>query len=315
MNFLGWPNNLTVAEKYAVARLEELKRNGPRTLVFDYDGTVYSRASNYDHQTAFSFFISILKKGITVGVITSRLATFEKILAPYLSQIKKSKSSFFIGQANGSQLTLIKGNKDRQILYQNNFSDVQLRELATKVNELLRNEKLSPKGIKIIKGMLAENWQRYINPKLINLAVGFNGLMYIEQAKISFVLPKNKTKSRELIGFLRKKLGDEVAIVAGDNTFGHITKKLVQDGKLLSLRTMEKYLKIDCSRVGVFGDMPGEGNDGAMLAGAEFGFTNDFNYRGDFKTSPFLLPRSEPAVKSVYQAVFFLLGDYGKSYC
>lgn len=283
-------------------KLQELKDKGVVALAFDYDGTLYQRGTQYDHERAFDLIAAVRTRDIAVGVFSSRQATFERLLDEQLGQSSLA-TPFFFGGGNGSQLSLIQKG-ERKVLYSHLLNDQEIQVICQNIAQAASKHSLNPEGLKNFKDLLKQDWTGYLESDLIIHAAQYKGLLFIERSKISFVLPSSKPDRQELINSLSEKLGKSFVVLAGDQTYAHISKRLEKDGKCLAIAKMLKRLKSDKNHLGVFANMP-HGNDRVMLSSFPYAFTNDFEFEG--KPPPYVLPFSNPPVRSVHTAVSFLI--------
>lgn len=301
-------DQLTKRGRYSLQMLEKLKNNGVKAIILDYDGTLYDKNHpQYGHNSALDLVFLILKKRRAVGIFSSRFASFERLLYPRLLRRQdRIDVPLFFGGGNGSRLTVVQKGK-REVLYDYGLTDTEIKKITDEIFRSTNIKDLNEEGIEIFRKMLVDDWGEYIDFRFIDMAAKYQGVLFIEQPKVSFVLPKNQSNRQELINSLKKKLGNHFTIAVGDDIFAHITKKLKKDGKLLGVQTMMQCLGITDLHIGAFGNMPRD-NDRAMLSSLSFGFTNDFEFeKRKLESPPYVLPRSNPPVESIYKATRFLI--------
>lgn len=281
----------------------------------DYDGTV-SDSANYKLPQVFALVERILAKGKSVAFITARAATALKILAPPLQEIlvkKNTSTPNFIAGGNGT--TLYEVEKDQLVeIYNHGLELPQILkavEVGRKVYEKLKisNTDLAEKGLETFRKFLQENWGNYIPVEIIDVCRPYNGEIFTEQAKVTFVLPKDKFLHEQLATELNQELGEEYRAVAGDDTYIHITKKLEEDSKIVAIKTILKLIGLEKNQVATFGDMPND-NDKGLLS-FPYSFTNSEEFikiKDDPRKPPFILIDSNSTpVARVYQAIDYLL--------
>ena len=119
-------------------------------------------------------------------------------------------------------------------------------------------------------------------------------------------MPSDESEQKKIIAVLREKIGNKLTLAWANDPFIHISKKLEFDGKLLAVQTMMKELAIDESHLATFGDTP-HGNDAGLLS-LPYSFTNYFEFKKENpQVPPYILPRSDLPIGSIYQAIHFLI--------
>ena len=302
-----------MAKEFAGIKIFELKKikSNVKLFVFDYDGTIYD-GNKYKEVQVINLIEKIINNGKLVAIITARAATALKIIVPPVRKFlfkKNINSPVFISGGNGVILYKIKDNRLIQI-YNYGLSIKEIKHAINCWDKIYKDfrineKKLSLKGIKTFNAFIKENWVNYIPNKLIELSKLYNGKIFIEEAKVSFVLPKDKTTHDKLIKAAQEELGDNYALKPGDETFAHITKNLKEDGKLIAVKTILKGLGFKKNEVITFGDMP-NGNDKGLLS-FPYSFTNSKDYIKSDKP-PFVLVNNKlNSVARVYKAVDSLI--------
>lgn len=146
----------------------------------------------------------------------------------------------------------------------------------------------------------------------MRLARKYNGKIFAESVKITFVLPTDQSKQKKIIEILRKKLSPYGLNVGwGRIPFADVSKKLtgngkIIDGKLLMIRNIIKKLQISDKQVATFGDAPNDNNKG--LLSFPFSFTNDISTdKQNLNSPPYILKVNKSPVEAVYQAIYYLI--------
>jgi len=294
-------------------KLEEAK---PLIKLFglDYDGTV----SDADHKQpqVFDLVEKILAKEKFVAFITARAATAVKFIVPPLQEllVKKNPSvPSFVAGGNGTTLYEVK--KDELVeIYSHGFDLLQVKrasEVGRKVYEKLGvgEADLVEKGLKTFRQFLEESWEGYIPDEIVDICRPYNGEFFTEQAKVTFVLPKDKTLHAKVVAELNRGLGNMYRAVASDDIYVHISGRLGEDGKKMAVKTVLNYLGLESNQVATFGDMPVD-NDAGLLS-FPYSFTNsdDFvNIKTEMEKPPYiLLDAGLSPVDRVYKAIDYLI--------
>jgi hydroxymethylpyrimidine pyrophosphatase-like HAD family hydrolase len=294
-------------------KLEEAK---PLIKCFglDYDGTV----SDATHKQAdiFGLVEKIVSANKSLAFITARAATAIKVLAPPFQELLSRRDvsvPMFIAGGNGTTLYEVK--RDALIeIYNHGFNLAEVRhavEMGRKVYGKLgiSTDDLAEKGLETFRKFLQESWEGYVPAHMIDVCAPYNGELFTEQAKVTFVLPKDKTLHAAVVSELNTTLGAGYRAAAGDDTYVHITRKLEEDSKAVAVKTILNILHLETNHVATFGDMP-TGNDAGLLS-FPYSFTNSDEFatvKADPEQPPYLLldPVLSP-VDRVYQAVEYLL--------
>lgn len=304
----------TIAHKeLAQAKLGEAK---PLIKLFglDYDGTVSDAA--HKQSQVFGLLEKILAKNKSVAFITARAATAVKVLVPPLQELlnrEKVSVPSFVAGGNGTTLYEVKKNELVEI-YNHGFDLPQVKLAAAvgrKVYEKLGigRADLSEKGVENFKKFLLDSWDGYVPAEMIDVCRPYDGELFTEQAKVTFVLPKDKILHAKVVVELNQALGEVYRAVAGDDTYVHITRKLEEDSKTVAIKSVLKLLGLESNQVATFGDMP-VGNDAGLLS-FPYSFTNSdefVNIKTEATNPPYILLDGETSpVDRVYKAIEFLI--------
>ncbi|MFA5062290.1 MAG: HAD hydrolase family protein [Patescibacteria group bacterium] len=282
----------------------------------DYDGTVYN-GIDYKVDEAIRLVEKILDKNKSIAFITGRAATALKTLGPPLQQLLKRKNivtPVFISGGNGAILYEVKQDEMVEI-YNHGFELPQIIHAVAagrKVYQELGISRgdLSEEGLETFSNFLQEDWEGYIPVEILAVCRPYNGEIFTENAKVTFVLPKDKSLGKDITARVRIELGKEFVAISGKN-FMEITKKFGEDGKATAIKTILKLTGLDNFQVATFGDMPG-GNDIGLLS-FPYSFTNSEEFlttKNDLEKPPYLLHRLELSpIGRVHSAVEYLLKD------
>lgn len=296
----------------------KLKQAKPLVKLFglDYDGTL-SDGADFKLPRVFELAEKILNKNKSIAFITARAATAVKILVPPLQElIIKKNISFpnFIAGGNGTILYEV--TKDGlQKIYNHglNLDEIKIAvEAWKKIYEKngISDEILTVKGLEIFKEFLLDSWDGYIPLEIIDICRPYNGKIFTEEAKVTFVLPQDKSTHKQLIAEVNKELGNELHAVAGDEIYVHITKKLHEDSKKVAIKTILELLNLSANEVATFGDMPLD-NDAGLLS-FPYSFTNSekFIKENNFDAPPYILfKKNLSPIACVYGAIEYLITD------
>ena len=308
---------LRVFERHSELTNKKLKeaKSLVKLIALDYDGTIYD-GGEYKQPEVFALVEKILDKNKSVVFITARAATALKTLAPPLQELLIQKDiNFpnFTAGANGTTLYEVK--KDGLVgIYNHGLELAQILvavDAGRKIYEKLKigNADLAEKGLETFRRFLQENWDGYVPSEILDVCRPYNGEIFIEQAKVTFVLPKDKSLHQKIAVELNQELGKDFSAALGDDTYVHITKKLEEDSKVVAIKTILKILGLEQNQVATFGDMP-TGNDAGLLS-FPYSFTNSeefINIKKNLDQPPYILiePDLTP-VGRVYKAIDFLL--------
>ncbi|MEK9158636.1 MAG: HAD hydrolase family protein, partial [Patescibacteria group bacterium] len=258
----------------------------------------------------------ILAKNKSVAFITARAATAVKVLVPPLQELLNRENvsvPSFVAGGNGTTLYEVKKNELVEI-YNHGFELSQVKqaaEVGRKVYEKLGigRADLSEKGVENFKKFLLDSWDGYVPAEMIDVCRPYDGELFTEQAKVTFVLPKDKTLHAKVVAELNQALGEVYRAVAGDDTYVHITRKLEEDSKTVAIKSILKLLELESNHVATFGDMP-VGNDAGLLS-FPYSFTNSDEFAGlktEAEKPPYVLLDAELSpVGRVYKAIDFLI--------
>lgn len=299
--------------------LTEIKLKEARPLIklfaFDYDGTI-SDGVNYKQPQVFALVEKILNNNKSTAFITARAATALKTLVPPLQELLSKKNisvPCFIAGGNGTTLYEVKKNELIEI-YNHGLELSQVLEavkVCRKVYEKLKisNADLAEKGLETFRKFLRENWKGYVPSEIIDICRPYHGELFTEQAKVTFVLPKDKTLHENIVAELNNELGENCRAAAGDDTYIHITRKLKEDGKVVAIKTILKLMGLEQNQVATFGDMP-IGNDAGLLS-FPYSFTNSEEFikiKKDLPPPPYILAEPDLSpVGRIYKIIDYLI--------
>ncbi|TAN34209.1 hypothetical protein EPN28_00515 [Patescibacteria group bacterium] len=297
----------------AQVKLEEAKTK-IKLFGLDYDGTLGD--ATHKQPQVFELVDKILKKNKSVAFISARAATAIKVLVPPLQELlNKENVSVPSFVAGGNSTTLYEVKKDQLIeIYNHGLEMPQILkavEIGKKVyaNLGITRADLAEKGIETFRKFLLDSWEGYVPAEMIDVCRPADGEFFTEQAKVTFVLPKDKTIHAQLVAELNAELGNELTAAAGDDTYVHMTKKLHEDSKTVAIKTVLKILGFKEDEVATFGDMP-LGNDEGLLS-FPYSFTNSDEFAGQKQNPdqpPYILLDAELSpVDRVYKAIEFLI--------
>jgi len=285
-------------EKYI--NLAEEKLTEAKALVklfgLDFDGTI-SDGKDFKLPEAMALVQKILSNGKSAAIITARAATAIKNFVPPLQEILgRLDESLSIYVAGGNGTTLYKITKDNSdMIYNHGFVLEQIFgavEAGKKVYEKLgiKREDLAENGIETFKKFLQEDFDGYIPPEILDVCRPYDGEFFTEEAKVTFVLPKDKSLHGKVVDELNAELGDSFRAVAGDETYVHITRRLQEDSKRVAIKSILQLTNLAENEVVTFGDMP-MGNDAGLLS-FPYSFTNSDEFievKKDLESPPYLL--------------------------
>lgn len=306
MDFQGHSN-------LALTKLSEAK---PLIKLFglDYDGTV----SDAEHKQpqVFGLVEKILATDRSVAFITARAATAIKVLVPPLQELLVRENvtvPSFVAGGNGTTLYEVKKN-DLIEIYNHGFELSQVKRAVEAGREVykqlgINRSDLAEKGLETFKKFLLDSWDGYVPAEMIDVCRPYDGELFTEQAKVTFVLPKDKSLHAKVVAGLNKELGEHFRAAAGDDTYVHITKKLEEDSKTVAIKIILKLLGLNPNQVVTFGDMP-TGNDAGLLS-FPYSFTNADEFvdtKAEAEKPPYvLLDSGASPVDRVYKAIEYLI--------
>ena len=295
----------------------KLKEAREKVLLFalDYDGTI-SDGIDFKQPQAFELIEKIFDRNKSVAIITASASTALKKFVPSFQELfnkKNFKTRGFIAGANGATLFEVKKKGLTEIYnYKMDLAQIQkVVEIGKSVYEKLgiKNTDLSDKGLETFKKFLKDDWQGYVPAEIIDVCRPYNGELFTEEAKVTFVLPKDKSIHEKLAKELNSELGNEYCAAIGDDTYIHITKRFEEDGKAMAMKKILKLMDLKEDEVVTFGDMP-RGNDAGLLS-FPYSFTNSEEFisiKENLDQPPYILfePNLTPVAR-VYKTINYLL--------
>ena len=299
--------------------LTKIKLKEAKSLIklfaFDYDGTIYD-GCDFKFPEVIALIEKILASGQSVSLITARAASAVKTFVPPLKEFLTDKGitePIFIGGGNGTILYELKKDELKKI-YNHGLDTGEInwiidwwKKVFVKFN--INTDDLAENGLETFRKFLSEDWAGYIPDEILNLCRPYEGKIFTEEAKVTFVLPKDEIAREKIISEIKNELGGQYSVVAGDKTFCHITKKLQEDGKVVAVKTILGIMGLNLNQVATFGDMP-TGNDAGLLS-FPFSFTNSEGFskeKNNFDQPLYILINSDLApVARIYKAVEYLL--------
>lgn len=284
-----------------------------KLFAMDYDGTLADGVS-YQKEQTLDLIKEILSAGKIPAFSTARAVTAVTNFVPLLTDFYKlnpQSGPTYIAGGNGTVLYKIDATGTKQI-YSHGLLLEEVREIVEKwsmyAKENLPLESLSEKGLSTFKKFYSESLEGLVSRNILEIGKKYEGRIFTEEAKVTFVLPKDETTHKKIVGDVQVLIGNKFVAIAGDKDFCHITKRLEDDGKFVAVNYILNLENLQKNQVATFGDMP-HGNDKGLLS-FPYSFTNNIDFFTDHTSDqpPFLLPGSElDAVGSVYKAVRFLL--------
>lgn len=296
------------------AKLKEARQT-VKLFALDYDGTIYD-GLDYKQDETLALIEKILAKGKLVTLITARATTVLKTIVPPLQEFlleKKIVAPIFVAGGNGTVLHELKENQLIQI-YNYGLSISEISQAVDSWQKVFGKFKisgsdLSEKGLETFQQFLKDDWTGYIPNQIFKLCQPYKGKIFTEEAKVTFVLPKDKTLHKKIIRNIQMDLSKKYSVAAGDEIFAHITKRLGKDGKVIAIKTILKSLELKENQIATFGDMP-DGNDKGLLS-FPYSFTNSEEFikiKKDLQKPPFVLPDLNVIpIARVYKAIDYLL--------
>ncbi len=278
-------------------------------FAMDYDGTL-ADGEKYQKDDAISIIRQILAKGKTPAFMTARAATAVKTFVPPLEEFYRNNPesvAAYIGGGNGTVLYKIDA-KGVERIYNHGLALDEIKSIVAKwenyaTEHLLVNE-LSEKGLTTFKKFYADTWENLISDEVLNIGRPFEGRIFTEEAKVTFVFPKDVNQHQKIVDDIQNLIREKFSVAAGDKDFCHITKRLNEDSKMVAVKTILKELGLEENQVVTFGDMP-HGNDKGLLS-FPYSFTNYVSASSN--VPPFVLPGAETdPVGSVHKAIHFLI--------
>lgn len=286
-----------------------------RLVAVDYDGTIYD-GKDFVFSDVLRLLRIILGKDKIPAIITARAASAIKMIVPGLTELLGndfSGRSVFIGGGNGCVLYEVNSTGFHSI-YNHGLDHIQANYIAecrdrVYKNALINVADLAEKGVKTFARFLSENWDGYIPEEYMAVNRTYDGAMFAEEAKVTFVLPRSKELKERILIDIQRVLGEQYVVTAGDDFFAHVTRRLCEDGKASAVNMILQLLALDQMQVMTFGDMP-SGNDKYLLR-FPFSFTNSVDFfisKEIIDEPPYLIAEfgSSP-IDQVYQIVEKLL--------
>lgn len=280
----------------------------------DYDGTI----SDAEHKQpqVFALVKKIFAKKKSVAFISARAATAIKVLVPPLQELLARENVSvpnFIAGGNGTTLYEVKKNKLIEI-YNHGFDLSQVKhavEIGRNIYKKLNIERanLADEGLDTFDKFLQDDWNDYVPSEMIDVCRPFNGELFTEQAKVTFVLPKDKLLRIKVVISLNDNLGDDYRASAGDETYVHITRKLGEDSKAVAIKKILEIMNLRKTEVATFGDMPNDNDIGLLSFPYSFTNSDEFaNAKTEIEKPPYVLFDSALSpVERVYRAVEYLI--------
>jgi hydroxymethylpyrimidine pyrophosphatase-like HAD family hydrolase len=307
-------NSLQAHINLAKLKLKEAK---PTVKLFglDYDGTL-SDGENFKLPQVFGLAEKILNKNKSIAFITARAATAIKILVPPLKELIDGKNISFPNYiAGGNGTTLYKVAKDGlKEIYNHGLNLAEIKKAVDAWKKIyeknsIMDNMLTLKGLETFRKFLQDDWEGYIPSDIIDICRPYDGKIFTEEAKVTFVLPQDKNLHKKLIAEVNSELSDGLNAVAGDETYVHITKKLHEDSKKVAIKKILELSNLNAKEVATFGDMPLD-NDAGLLS-LPFSFTNsqEFIKRKEKLEEPpyFLSYEGLSPVANIYKAIEYLI--------
>lgn len=310
--YIGMLKNISEYEITAKEKLSEVK-NRIQVFAMDYDGTLVD-GKKYQRDDSILLFKLILENNKIPAFITARAATAVKIFIPFFKEYYRLYHSItptYIGGGNGTILYKIDTKGVSQI-YNHGLTPSDIKFIVSVWDEFaqqyLMPEALSEKGVATFQKFYMDDWAGLIPEPVLNIGKPYNGRIFTEEAKVTFVLPKDLSTHNRIVSETQKLVGEKFSVAAGDTDFCHITKSMPEDTKRMAVSTILELHGLNEDHVATFGDMP-NGNDRGLLSFPN-SFTNDITIiaKEKLKQPPFILPgAADGRVESVYNAVRFLL--------
>jgi hydroxymethylpyrimidine pyrophosphatase-like HAD family hydrolase len=288
--------------------------------VFDIDGTIKSPLEPDCKPLELIKFI-LLKDKFVILITSSGISARLGIIVDIQNMLKENNfdDAVYVGIANGMAMYEITKEEIKE-LYNFSLTKDEISIILKAYDKIIEN-------YPIISAFLIKNgintfnnkrdWNGLLSNDFIEYFKTYQGNIFIESLKVSFVMPENKIFTQDVfISQMQKELnnlfGKEKCIIdKGDNVFAHVTlfPNKIQP-KAFALFNFIHDFSLDLDQVIVFGDMP-EGNDRELLTFGGPSFTNakvrNFNF--NLYPSCILENYEKTPIKSVYDAVHYLLGD------
>ena len=307
-------DNLRIHSISTQTKLAEARKS-VKLFAFDYDGTIYD-GCDFKFPEVIPLIEKIMASAKSVSLSTARAASAVKTFVPPLKEFLIDRGitePIFIGGGNGAILYELKRDELKKI-YNHGLNFEEIIRIINEWEKVcgkfeINTTDLAENGLETFRKFLSEDRVGYIPDEILNLCRPYEGKIFTEEAKVTFVLPKDEIVREKIISEIKNELGGEYSVVAGDKTFCHITKKLQEDGKVVAVKTILEIMGLDLNQVATFGDMP-TGNDAGLLS-FPFSFTNSYEFikeKNNFEQSPYILIDSDlTPVARIYDAVDYLL--------
>ena len=297
----------------AQAKLAEAKQHC-ELLAMDFDGTL-ADGNQYQKEDALGLITEILACQKTPAIITARAATAVKTFVPPLQAYYRKHPdalATYIAGGNGTVLYCL-NTKGIEALYNQGLTLAQVKTIVAQWQSYADVELplagLSEKGLQTFKQFYTEDWQYLIPAAVLDLGRSFAGRIFTEEAKVTFVFPKDVSRHQSIVAAVQTLIGNDFCVAAGDKDFCHITKRLQADSKQVAVKAILQRLGLNETQVASFGDMP-HGNDRGLLS-FPYSFTNCDEFaskKNDFQVPPYVLPDPDLApVARVYKAIRYML--------
>lgn len=318
-------NNLEKEYRKTSFMLKKIKTSKFSIIAVDYDGTIFDRYDPvYNNlEKALQLAYETTKKGIEFAFISGRNTTLEMELretAPLFCKKKKTNLTIWRSGGNGMNLykiTYTPRTKDIKIetIYSNNISIEAVKKAIGIYKDL--NIQPDPKSKAFFKSFLVKELPKDLVPKsFLRQSLPFDGKVFAESVKVTFVLPTDPKEQAKYIDLFRKKLSinkltQDLNVGWGKIPFADISKRLKLngrpiDGKLLMVKNIIKKLGINKFQVVTFGDASNDNNKN--LLSLPYSFTNDKNViKTNINSPPFVLKVTNSPVESVYKAIKYLI--------
>jgi hydroxymethylpyrimidine pyrophosphatase-like HAD family hydrolase len=290
--------------KFKLAKAKKLAK----LIIFDYDGTIYD-GDKFNHSDAAELVFRVLRRGIAAAIITARAATALKLFLPEIVRFQLPITvPLFIAGGNGTILHRISADGSIKEIYKQGLSFPEIKKSIILIRNSYRRcrlntAKLNKKGLKNFRSFLKQDWADLIPLWIMVLNVGQEGIIFAETVKVSFVLPRRQKERESLIDDIQAAAGPSFQVVAGDDLYGHLTKRLGEDSKFAAVQSIARLMGLENNQLITFGDMP-LGNDRGLLSFV-YSFTNT-----DVPANPppyFLGRHKKSPTAAVYQAVNYLI--------
>ena len=304
---------LVAEHEIAGKKLDELKRNGVALLGADFDGTVFDRTDpRYNLQQVIQLAYDVTSKKADFALISARNTTLELTLRQEVVQFcRKRNTSFSLWRSGGNGMNLSKVTSSPEgVKVEPIYSHYLTLEDAQKSLEAYRSLHIDPDvpSQKFFQTFLQQDIPEDLVPKnFLALAKPYDGLVFGEAVKISFVLPTAIKDQETCIESLRKSLEPHGLVVGWARMpFADISKQSVVDGKLFAIQRVMEQLGVDGSHVGTFGDATNDSDKGFVCLPYGFTYHQEVE-KTDINSPPFILDVKDSPVGTVHQAIQFLI--------